>query len=127
MFSVGCQPVEMFGAVVNRVKSPKKVDTVLKSVSPIDKEVAEYYHLESLKPPGLTGYGFPELGWDQVVEPEAVVGEKPQNKPAPKKILAEEKTEICPPIRSKEALFWLGWEGEFQRSKEKKEKPKAGR
>src|ERR1043166_4451384 len=40
MFAMGCEPVEMFCAVMNRVEAPQPADAMLQPVSPINAQIA---------------------------------------------------------------------------------------
>src|SRR5438270_428335 len=53
VFAMRGEPVEMFGAVVDRVEAPKKPDLMLQTMTPIDQQVAQEDDLQSLQPPGL--------------------------------------------------------------------------
>src|SRR5947208_973505 len=39
VLAMGCQPIQMFGAVMNRVETPEEANPMLQPMAPIDKKV----------------------------------------------------------------------------------------
>src|SRR5258708_7834657 len=70
MFAVGGEPVEVFGAVVDRVEPPEKPDAMLQPVAPIDQEITQYDDFNGLQPPRLRGDAMAERKGN-AVEPAA--------------------------------------------------------
>ena len=123
MLAVSGQPVEMFGAVVDRMEPPEEADAVLQAMAPVDEEVAQQNDLDGLEPPGLRRDGLAEAVRHDAVEPVAEVRQDPEDQAAPEEILAEEEAEVGEPGRAKEALPRLGRE----RPSPGAEKPGRGR
>jgi len=57
MLAVSGEPVEMLGAMVDRMEPPEKADAVLKAMAPVDEDVAEQDDLHGLEPPWLRSDG----------------------------------------------------------------------
>src|SRR5215471_11750022 len=59
MLAMGGQPIQVFGAVVDRVEAPKEFDAMLKPMAPIDEQITQENDLCRLKPERLRLYGMP--------------------------------------------------------------------
>ena len=68
VFPVRGQPVEMFGAVMDGVKTPEEFGAVLQAVTPINQQVAEQDYFDGLEPPGLGSDGRAKSGGNEGVE-----------------------------------------------------------
>src|SRR5690349_9819260 len=55
MLSMSSEPIEVFRAVMNRMKAPKEGPAMLKPMPPIHQHVAQHDHFHALQPPWLGG------------------------------------------------------------------------
>src|ERR1043165_2306067 len=125
MFAMCGKPIEMFGTVVHRMKSPKKSNSVLQTMAPVNKEIAEHNDFNELKPPWLRRDRVPEIGWDNAGHPHIQIRQHPENECAPNKILAKKKAKIGEPGRPHESLTRLGGKRHLERPKNNGEKQKC--
>jgi hypothetical protein len=117
MFAVSGQPIEMLGAVMDRVDSPQEADAVLQAMAPVDTEIAQGHDFDGLEPPGLRRDRLAETVGDDAVEPVAEIRQNPKDQAAPEEVLAEKEAEIGEPSRAKEVLPRLCWKDHLQGSK----------
>ena len=127
MLAVGGQPVEMLGAVVDRVEPPEEADAVLQAVAPVDAEVAEQHDFDRLQPPRLRGDRCAKVRSACPSSQPPNRAKQPEHEPAPEQVLAEEEAQIGPPGGAKEPLARLGGERPFQRPEDQAEEEEAGR
>src|SRR5260370_4949357 len=106
MFAVCREPIEMFGAVMDGMKSPQKFEAMLQAMSPINKKIAEQNHFDRLKPPRLRPDRGTQGDGNDDIKPAAEELQHCKNAASPEQILAEEEPEISPPMRSKEWLLF---------------------
>src|SRR5258706_9630513 len=104
MFPVRGKPVQVFGAVMDRVKSPKKLISMLKPVPPIYTEVAQQKGFGRQQPPWLGTDCSTNCRRNHLIQPTAKNVQQSQNRSAPNQILAEEKRQVRPPVRPNELL-----------------------
>src|SRR5262245_31030610 len=92
------------------METPEEPNAMLQSVSPVNAQIAQQNHFARLQPPGLAGDGGAPGRWHPAVDGMAQPIQHRQDEPAPQQILAEEKRQIRPPMRSKEPLRSRGKE-----------------
>ena len=71
VLAMGGQPVEMLGAVVDRMETPEEADVVLQAMAPVDEQVAEQNDLDRLKPPRLRRHARAKRRRHNAVQPSA--------------------------------------------------------
>jgi hypothetical protein len=125
VLTVRRQPVEVFCAVMDAVKTPQKRHLVLQTVRPVDDEVAHHDHFYSLQPPRLRPDSRAEVRRHDAVQPVAKMVQRPENEPAPKQILAEQKLQIGPKCRTQELLTLASGKEHLKRSKDCQEEEHA--
>src|SRR5258708_12780 len=104
MLTVGGEPVEAFGAVVDGMEAPEETDAVLQAMAPVDEKVAQQNNFDGLEPPGLRSDGLPETVRNDAAEPVAEIGKDQEDEAIPEEILAEEEPQVGEPGGTKEAL-----------------------
>src|SRR6266850_1853417 len=77
------EPIQVFGAVMNRMKSPQKTNPMLQAMSPINEQVTEQNHLHSLQPPWLCSHPSPKSRRHPAIHPAAEQMQQCQDRSSP--------------------------------------------
>src|SRR5262249_14744082 len=125
VFAVRREPVEVFGAVVDRVEPPEEADAVLEPVAPVNAEVTQEHNLDHLEPEGLRGDYATKAVRHDAGESVAEVREAREDEAVPEEVLAEEEEQIGQPVRAEEPLAGPGGEEDFERPEEYDEEHEA--
>ena len=122
---MGSEPVEVLRGVVDRMEAPEERDSMLNTMPPVDKKVAQYDDLQNLQPNRLRCHRLSKSGRYELAQVASSPLNSTEDQSRPKQVLPQEKQQVRPPMRTKEALAFLGWEEQLQRSKQEDEKAEA--
>ena len=93
MLAMGGQPVEVLGAVVDRMEPPEEIDPVLQAMAPVNEEVAEHEDDERLCPKRQRGEVCLQPGGHEPLQPAVSASSTARTKPF--------QSRYCPPKKQR--------------------------
>ncbi len=84
MLAMGSQPIKMFCAVMDRMKTPKERDFVLEAVRPVDAEIGKDNHFNALNPNWLSRNILAKRSGHRRIQPITGVTNTGKNEACPK-------------------------------------------
>jgi hypothetical protein len=104
VLAVRGEPVEVLGAVMHRVESPEKLESMAGAVEPVNEHVAEHDRCNGLEPDGLLRDSGPDPAGHVRVRPLVHESQGHGRKAGPDQVLAEEEASVDAPRGPEPAL-----------------------